>query len=75
MSLISSLMNSAKSSVNSVGQNISSAAPSITGVAGDMADKLNQKFKGPLAGQGEIIVGAAQKIGLDPGLLSAIMGL
>lgn len=75
MSLISSLMNSAKSSVNSVGQNISSAAPSITGVAGDMADKLNQKFKGALAGKGEIIVGTAQKYGLDPALLAAIMAL
>ena len=75
MSLISSLMNSAKSSVSSAGQNISSAAPSITGVAGDMADKLNQKFKGALAGKGEIIVGAAQKYGLDPALLAAIMAL
>lgn len=75
MSLISSLMNSAKSSVSSAGQNISSAAPSITGVAGDMADKLNQKFKGALAGKGEIIVGTAQKYGLDPALLAAIMAL
>lgn len=48
---------------------------SITPLSNDFADKLNDKFKGALAGMGEIIVGAAQKYGLDPALLAAIMAL
>ena len=48
---------------------------SITPVSGDFANKLNQKFKGALANKGDVIVGAAQKYGLDPALLAAIMAL
>ena len=38
-----------------------------------VAENINAKFKGALANKGEEIVAAAEKYGLDPALLAAIM--
>ena len=75
MSAIKSFLSTSVSSVSSLSSTTASGSSSIAPVSGDFANKLNQKFKGALAGKGDIIVGAAQKYGLDPALLAAIMAL
>ena len=75
ISAIKSMISSATSSVASISPVSTSSNSSITPVSGDFANKLNDKFKGALAGKGDVIVGAAEKYGIDPALLAAIMAL